>query len=430
MINGISLHLLMHRMNQNKTKRNKVITLISKITTAIFCLCFLHLSAQDMSKNEAIRIAEQYVQKQGYSNTKLDVNSRSIDTLLVDKSLQWDAQDMQEARFNTLRPKSFYSKKVTEGWLIGFKYTKAYIQREKELLKTSKKFAAIDSVLNGIKRFSKFHIKSKNEAALLVSNNGKVKFLPYSNLKFYARKYKKIKRTSRELQTVSITDPKLLEILINGAISVNNDYFTKIDQNNDGKIQIFEAEAVKELKILKYKFNSFEGIEYFKNLEKLILSVNDLTFLDLSQNKNLKVLVCTNNNIENIDLSTNKKLNIIDLRWNALQTILLPKNVEELQCDTNKLTTLNLSDCKHLKIVSCPDNMLTTLDISNAKNLIELWCSKNNLTQLNLKNNIKLEHLWIDHNPELLCLEIDNLTIKKIGNFNHDPELELKTVCH
>ncbi|NGX83048.1 hypothetical protein [Aequorivita sp. KMM 9714] len=83
-----------------------------------------------------------------------------------------------------------------------------------------------------------------------------------------------------------------------------------MDTNNDGEIQVVEAEAVYRLKVDDFSIASLEGIQSFTNLRELECSNNNISSLDLSQNSKLKVLSCIINQLTSLDVSQNPKLEL------------------------------------------------------------------------------------------------------------------------
>ncbi|MDL0292330.1 cell wall-binding repeat-containing protein, partial [Clostridioides difficile] len=77
------------------------------------------------------------------------------------------------------------------------------------------------------------------------------------------------------------------------------------------------------------KIDNLDGIENFRNLEKLDCSSNNLESVDLSKNIKLKYLDISGNKILNINLKNNNLIN-------------------ELHCDANKLSSLDLKNNKNL----------------------------------------------------------------------------------
>lgn len=158
-------------------------------------------------------------------------------------------------------------------------------------------------------------------------------------------------------QIVNIPDANFKNALLN--------HIPDIDTNNDGKIQLSEAEVVIDLSIPTQNINSLEGIQFFVNIEVLDCSDNQLEALNISQNQNLETLSCQKNQLTDLGLSQNF-------------------NLTHLDCSQNLLTTLNLASQQNLGILNCRNNQLTQLDASQKTNLRELYCHNNQITTLNI----------------------------------------------
>ena len=103
-------------------------------------------------------------------------------------------------------------------------------------------------------------------------------------------------------------------------------------------------------------------------LEDLCCDSNNLTSLDVSGCTALEDLYCYDNNLTSLDVSSNTAL-------------------EELNCSSNNLTELDVSSCTALYCLDCYSNNLTSLDVSGCTALFELKCYSNNLTELDLSHN-------------------------------------------
>ena len=72
----------------------------------------------------------------------------------------------------------------------------------------------------------------------------------------------------------------------------------KIDTNNDGDIQIVEANKVHQLAVDNSNISTLEGIQYFKNITHLKCSYNKITTLNVKELIKIKQLFCNNNLLE------------------------------------------------------------------------------------------------------------------------------------
>jgi hypothetical protein len=176
-----------------------------------------------------------------------------------------------------------------------------------------------------------------------------------------------------QAQIVNIPDAnfkaKLLEASSTNFIAQNlAGQFFKIDQNDDGIIQVSEAEEVKNLNVPSSNIASLDGITSFVNIEYVICNDNLLTSLNLSGLSNLDNIQCNNNQIDNINL----------------QGLI---NLTSLICLNNQITEIDVSMLTNLNTLNCTNNLLTTLDITSLTNLVFLACNNNQLVELFIKNN-------------------------------------------
>jgi hypothetical protein len=212
-----------------------------------------------------------------------------------------------------------------------------------------------------------------------------------------------------------------------------NGNWLKIDQNDDGEIQVSEALNV------SYYFDanalyvsSYEGINSFQNLETLIFAYNQTPVsLDLSGLNNLKKLNCYFNNLTSInfngcnsleeiyldqnylttiDLSEISTLKYLDCQNNDLTSLVLPTSsiLINLKCFNNNLNNLVLTNQTHLENLYCGNNFLTNLNLSNCINLKLLQCYRNNLNNLDISNSPLLNNIFCSYNPNLKYLNINN----------------------
>ena len=115
--------------------------------------------------------------------------------------------------------------------------------------------------------------------------------------------------TLSKAQIVEIPDANFKDALINDNVAqFSNGTITDVDANNDGEIQVSEAEAVIGLNIPYKQIASMEGIQYFTNLSSLVCTDNNITTLDMSGNASLTQLSCGNNQLEYLNITQNPEL--------------------------------------------------------------------------------------------------------------------------
>ena len=163
-----------------------------------------------------------------------------------------------------------------------------------------------------------------------------------------------------------------------------------VDTNNDGEIQVSEAEAVISLNVWFKNISSMEGIQSFINIETLICSNNQIAFLDLSQNLNLVNLYCHNNLLSELDVLQNSELKVLWVAENLLSDIDLQQTLqlESFIGDGNFFTSLDLSENSNLLDFSCTDCELENLRIDNG-------------------NNHHVNDMFTTGNPDLVCIQVD-----------------------
>lgn len=132
----------------------------------------------------------------------------------------------------------------------------------------------------------------------------------------------------------------------NGNIDMGNVVSESIDVNDDGEISSEEANAVYHLTI--QNVTNLSGIEYFANLEYLVI---------------------TGSSISSIDLSGIPSLMFLDFMFNSwVESLIFSNNpnLKRIGCGNNsRLKTLDISGAPSLEELACNDNAIEVLDVSN-----------------------------------------------------------------
>lgn len=179
-----------------------------------------------------------------------------------------------------------------------------------------------------------------------------------------------------------------------------------VDKNGDGKLSVAEIKAVKKLLVRRSSIANLKGVELFVNLTYLDCNTNKLTKLDVSKNTKLENLNCSGNALTKLDLSKNKKLKSLNCKSNKLKSLNLSKNtaLENLSCNENALTKLTLGAHKKLFNLSCVENNLKTLNIKGCPRLISIV---NNSKPAKGSEDV----IWMDEDGEDdACVWIDRKT--------------------
>ena len=216
-----------------------------------------------------------------------------------------------------------------------------------------------------------------------------------------------------QAQIVTIPDINFKNALVNGPV-VDTDFDdigdSDVDTNDDGEIQVSEAEAVSGLYLQSYGIISLEGIQSFINLNFLDCSDNDINDIDLSQNTSLTSLYCYENQIVDLNLSQNINLIHVNCEKNNIDVLDVSQNtsLSTLHCRFNNISSLDLSNNLGLRDLDCTKNNLSTLDVSNNTNILFLTCGANHIEILDLSQNSDLYWFQCQDNEELTFLDLRN----------------------
>lgn len=178
------------------------------------------------------------------------------------------------------------------------------------------------------------------------------------------------------------------------------EYLKQFDIKKDNRLQPAERKVVKKISVINQNITTLKGIEYFRKLETLICSDNQLTSLDVSKNTELQKLYCDGNQLTSLEVGENTVLDTLHCYNNQLTSLDVSRNsaLQWLSCYKNKLTSLDVSKNTNLTLLYCDSNQLTSLDVSQNTALQELYCDSNQLTSLDVSQNNKLEKLYCSEN--------------------------------
>ncbi len=221
-------------------------------------------------------------------------------------------------------------------------------------------------------------------------------------------------------QIVDIPDANFKNALVN-TLCVASGYQENpewdADVNNDGEIQVSEAEAIVHLVISGQNIDSLEGIEAFTGLKSLRCVFNNITELDLSNSPDLENLSCGQNMISSLNVTQNPNLIYISCTSNNLSELDVTQNINlvELIALNNLMQNIDLTQNINLEYLQFEDNELNSLDISQNINLTGCYVNNNNINEIDLSQNILLRGLSISFN---------NISILDVSN---NPDLKLLT---
>ena len=179
----------------------------------------------------------------------------------------------------------------------------------------------------------------------------------------------------------------------------------------DGSVPTSNINTIDTLFIAFKSISDLTGIADFTALIRLNCGTNQLTSLDVSNNTSLNQFFCSQNLLTSLDVSNNTALTVLSCSQNQLTSLDLSNNtaLTTVYFSTNLLTSLDVSNNTALTYLSCWGNQLTSLDVSNNTALTELACSQNQLTSIDLSNNAALTTLYCGNNL-LTSLDLNNNT--------------------
>lgn len=268
-----------------------------------------------------------------------------------------------------------------------------------------------------------------------------------------------------QAQIVNIPDANFKQILLSDTqyLAQNlNGYYTIIDTNQDGEIQLSEAASISKLNFdlsempnYSYFFNnltSMEGIKSFTNLTDIYInSFPLLQTLDLSNSssiRNVETNMCSllssvnvqgcsqlynldifMSKLSSIDVSGLTNLYDLHITQSLLTDIYFNNNINlnTLYLPSNKLTAIPLNQTPNLKYLTIAGNQFTAFDFSTFSKLEVLNCAYNKFTSLDLSHNANLKSFSCDMNPYLQSLfiknGINNFTQSINSTFSNTPSL-------
>ena len=167
------------------------------------------------------------------------------------------------------------------------------------------------------------------------------------------------------------------------------------DNAVDGQVLTVNINGVSFLNVSSKAISDLTGIEDFTSLNELQCYSNQLTNLNVSQNTSLTHLYCNSNQLTNLDVSQNTSLTDLLCFSNQLTSLGVSQNTSliNLQCYSNQITNLDMSQNTALTTLNFYSNQLTSIDITQNIALTNLNTSNNQLTSLDVSQNTALTSL-------------------------------------
>ncbi|MET0945354.1 MAG: T9SS type A sorting domain-containing protein, partial [Flavobacterium sp.] len=127
---------------------------------------------------------------------------------------------------------------------------------------------------------------------------------------------------------------------------------------------------------------------------------NKLTSLDFSKNPKFNYLYAHTNKLTSLNLKANPNLNYLNCANSLLENLDLSNNksIMYLFCEGNRFKTLDVSNQTSLSQFGCDNNLLTSINVSKNTYMSHFSCSGNQLTVLDLSSNSNLWTLYCKEN--------------------------------
>lgn len=222
---------------------------------------------------------------------------------------------------------------------------------------------------------------------------------------------------SYKAQVVNIPDETFLEYIL---------LYTTVDTNNDGQIQVSEAEAYTGLINLgNSAVKDLTGLQAFKNITSLNLTKSKITSLDISANTKLVSLFASNTLLTKIDITYNSALASLTADHNEYLTQIIVGTghsaLQYISAMFNKsVTALDVTSCPNLTNLYLVDNYISSIDLSKNPRLAELNLGANNLTTIDVSKNTRLTYLALGYN-HLTNIDITKNTLLDTVIFSGNP---------
>jgi hypothetical protein len=190
------------------------------------------------------------------------------------------------------------------------------------------------------------------------------------------------------------------------------------------------------------------------NLTVLQCGMNNLTSLDVTDCVNLTHLTCYENNITSLDVSQNTELVELRSASNPISSldVSMLTQLNYFFCGTSNLSSIDVTNNTELWQFDCSNTNISTIDLSNNTLLNQFGATYTDITLLDLSNNGLLEQLAIHHgifeevnlqngnntiityaafmnNPNLLCVQVDDVAYSTTNWTNKDAGLSYSLDC-
>lgn len=228
---------------------------------------------------------------------------------------------------------------------------------------------------------------------------------------------------NNNISSVDLSTLSLLQLLscsgnqLTGLDLSNNPNFTQLygDNNQISTISFNNEGIITNFNLRNNPINTL-NLSGYTSLTQIDVAFSDITNLNFANTLQVQDIFIDGLNLNVLNLSNNTNLialNASDLL--NLNTFILPTSAPNfvfLRANNSGIPNFNIGTYTALDFVELADNNLTELDASLNINLNTFRVRNNNLLALNLNNsnNTALINLELRDNPNLTCVQVDNVT--------------------
>ncbi len=185
------------------------------------------------------------------------------------------------------------------------------------------------------------------------------------------------------------------------------------DDNIDGQVLTANISGLTSLDVASLNITSLTGIQDFAALQTLYCQSNSLSSLNLTSNTSLNYLNCSqNSNLSSLNLNGLTNLTTLYCGQDSLPALNLSTNTSltYVDCWANQLQYLNVKGLSNLTELHCNANSLTNLDLSTNSNMAYLDCQVNQLTALSLNPSSPFTNIYCGYNTALSNLDVTSFS--------------------
>ncbi len=179
----------------------------------------------------------------------------------------------------------------------------------------------------------------------------------------------------------------------------------------DGVVTTANISSINSLDVSNKNIADITGIEDFISLTGLFCNTNQITTLDVSLLTNLVLLYCGENQISILNVSNAPNLEVVNCISNLLTTLDVSQNANliDLNYGNNQMiTAVDVTQNLALEQYFCYSNNLTSIDVSQNLALFNLGCWSNLLNEIDVSANTQLTRLFSYANPLTTNLDLSN----------------------